>query len=40
MQLAKHLRCSLHVEALDNVYLLYISDNSSSYIMLSTKNGG
>ena len=31
MQLAKHLRCSLHVEALNNAYLLFIYDTPSSY---------
>ena len=30
MQLAKHLRYSLRVEALNNVYLLYIKGNPSS----------
>ena len=29
MQLAKHLRCSLHVEALNNAYLLFIYTPSS-----------
>ena len=38
MQVAKHLHHSLRLKTLNDMYLLHIKDNPSSYIMLLTKN--
>ena len=38
MQVAKHFHHSLRVKTLNDMYLLHIKDNPSSYIMLLTKN--